>query len=594
MEKIPAVVLAVLILLLLAGCGASPEAQNDTVTVVIVDTPRATVREPCRTVERGASVSFEISAAEGFSLTGTDYAGETEIVDNGSVITLTLLDVRYPARVSLSLTSENFVIRYEPNGGEGESFTEITEIKNHKRPNTANAKAPFSKENATLYSWNTRADGTGTAVGLGSRITVGSEGMTLYAQWAEWTDESFFIREERDGTAAVTGCLYTGDVLVVPGQLDGMPVTVLAESAFKGCPASVVILPPSIETAENGCFADAGITELYLFDNIEQLSDACFPEAGLGKLHINAYEAPAGYAKYKESCYADKLDLLILSQEENRLVFYGGCSMWYNLDMDKVLRTVGDRFTPVDMALNGAVTSELQLRIMLPYLHEGDWFFHTPELSSNTQMMRSTDMGSNTGCIWAGIEYNYDMLAGADLRGIDGVIDSFCSYLGQKNDETEYTGKYKDSHGRSFMGEHGEIPFQRNEPEGKNLGDTVEVWSGMITEESISRLGSWYSLLQSRGVRVFFSYACMNLDALSYDDQSLARSLNTELRTAIQRMPGVELLSDMAYFFYHNGHFFDTNYHLLSHEAKGCTNQWMKALAPYLTGPETGETTQAS
>lgn len=579
MKKILIAILG--ILLLFSACGTGSPAATS-LKVAVEESAWVEVENNGLSVLPGEDVTFRIRLAEDFSLTDTDYRGDILLSQEEGTVLLTLKNVRYPTRVKLTLSSENFVLHYDPNGGRGEAFTEIQEKKKHLRPNTANALVPFSKEGCTLLCWNTQPDGSGKAVGLGSRVTLGDAPVTLYAQWVNWTEERFFSWQEQDGAATITDCSFDGKTLVIPGELGGLPVTRLAPGAFSNTKAETVVFPDKLETAEPGCFRDTGVRELYLFDNIQVLSDDCFPEGTLETLHINAATAPAGAAKYKESCYADKLDLLILSQDQNRLVFYGGCSMWYNLDIPAVLRTLNDRLYPVNLALNGAVNSELQLRIMLPYLHEGDVFFHTPEPSSDSQMLRTTDMGSNEAKLWSGIEYNYDLLTCADLRGIEGVLDSLVKYLNGKQEKTSYSDIYRDSRGRVYCGSFGELPFPRFEPEAGELGDTVTLNRELITEESTQRLGQWYSRLQDKGISVFVSFACLNLDALPEEERNNVHEVNDAIREAVETMPGVVLLSDLMHFVYHNGHFFDTNYHLLSEYASTCTNTWMKNLKPYL------------
>lgn len=569
------------ILLLLSGCGTEAPATSS-LTVAVEESAWAEVENNGLSVLPGEDVTFRIRITEGFSLTGTDYLGDVLLSQEEGTVLLTLKNVRYPTRVKLTLSSENFVLHYDPNGGQGEAFTEIQEKKKHLRPNTANALVPFSKEGFTLLCWNTQPDGSGETVGLGSRITLGDAPLTLYAQWVPWTEERYFSWQEQDGAAVITDSSFEGNLLVIPGELGGLPVAQLTSGAFSNTKAETVVFPEGLKIAEPGCFRDTNVRELYLFDNIQVLSDDCFPEGTLKTLHINAATAPAGTAKYKESCYADKLDLLILSQDRNRLVFYGGCSMWYNLDIPIVLRTLNDRLYPVNLALNGAVNSELQLQMMLPYLHEGDVFFHTPELSSDSQMLRTTDMGSNEAKLWAGIEYNYDLLTCADLRTVSGVLDSLCGYLNGKQEETSYSSRYLDSRGRAYCGSYGELLFPRFEPEAGELGDTVTLRRELITEESTQRLGQWYSRLQDRGIFVFVSFACLNLDALPEDERGNVHEVNDAVREAVETMPEVVLLSDLMHFVYHNGHFFDTNYHLLSEYAGSCTNTWMKQLKPYL------------
>jgi len=571
------------IFLLLCGCGAEPASQDGYVDAVIVGSPRAVCAENLVSVKRGEDAVFTLRAAEGFFLTETDYPGEAVIEQSGSEIRLTLKDVRYPARVQLKMVSDKFAISYEPVGCEGTAFTEFQENKRHKRPNTANATAPFFRPQSTLIAWNTEPDGTGTDVGLGSRITVGDEGLTLYPQWADWTDASYFEYQlNPDGSVGITACDYGGQRLVIPGELDRMPVTLLKAGAFAGCRAETVIFPPTLKVVENGAFEDAAVRELYLFDSIDVISDKCFPRGALQTLHINAFEKPSGAAMWRESCYPDKVDMLILSQDRNRIVFYGGCSMWYNLNMPDVFRTVGEDWFPVDMGLNGTFNSEVQLQIMLPYLHSGDIFFHTPEISSDQQMMRVTHMSKKEDRFWSGLEYNYDLLTAVDFRGIDGVLDSLCYYLGTKKESTSYADYFKDSRGKVYCGPNGEVPFERYENINPYLGDVVRMGPNCIPEESRQRLGEWYARLQERGVRVFVSFACINADALPPEERQTFNDVDAIFRGAIGEMPGVVLLSEFNRFRFTSSEFYDSNYHLLSGPARYCTEQWMKALAPYL------------
>lgn len=582
MKKIRYAALAGALLLALTGCAKTATVSAPTLGVVVEESPWAVIENNGQTVRQGEDVTFRIETTDGFVVLGTDYEGEETLSQDGSNATLTLHNVSYPTRLRLTLSNENYVLRYDPNGGQGEAFTEIQQKKNHARPNTANAAVSFSRPGYTLLGWNTKPDGSGTAAGLGSRITAGEEGITLYAQWAKWTEESCFTWQEEQSGAVITGCDFQGDTLVIPGQLSGLPVTRLAAGAFETCTAQTVVFPESLRVADKGSFSGAPVRELYLFDSIQEISDDTFGSPGVQTLHINAARLPAGAAKYKESCYADKLDLLILSQEQNRVIFYGGCSMWYNLDMLMVLRTLGEEWYPVDIALNGTVSSELQLQMMLPYVHAGDVFFHTPEFASDAQMMRTTELGNNEERLWAGVEYNYDLLAAADLRAVTGELDSLCRYWNSRKEETTYDAHYLDSKGRAYFGPCGEIPFIRYEPEGNVLSDDVRLNVGLISDESMERLEQWYARFQEKGVSVFVSFACVNLDALTEEERGNVHAVDEAFREAIGNMPGVVLLSDLMHFVYHNGHFYDTNYHLLSDTIGSCTKNWVKNLKPYL------------
>lgn len=77
---------------------------------------------------------------------------------------------------------------YNANGGTakdgGELYTQKYSVVMYKCPNTLPDKGYFVRDGYTLVEYNTKADGSGTAVGLGSRIaTDGESSMELYCIW---------------------------------------------------------------------------------------------------------------------------------------------------------------------------------------------------------------------------------------------------------------------------------------------------------------------------------------------------------------------------------------------------------------------------
>ena len=115
----------------------------------------------------------------------------------------------------------------------------------------------------------------------------------------------------------------------------------------------------------------AALEELTLFDSVENISDAAFADcAKLRTLRVNAAEDPYGYQYRRESLYADKVDLLINARGTRKLVFYGGCSMWYNLIGSEAAHAFPD-YTVINMGLNGTVNSLLRTQ-PLPRLSEAD------------------------------------------------------------------------------------------------------------------------------------------------------------------------------------------------------------------------------
>lgn len=558
--------------------GTEQEGKTSQVKVILYENDHLTVENNGQWAEDGEYVTFAMEADDNYSISFVSYAGDYSVWQDGRKILLTLHDVSYPTQVYLALTNDYYEIAYEPNGGVGEAVTMRYDRKIHLRPNTEQGTKLFSRPGYTFVCWNTQPDGTGQDIGLGSRVTVEEEPLVLYAKWEKWAPETDFEYEVRDGAAAVTSYRGNADRVAVPEQIGGLTVTAIASGAFVNCTADTILLPGSVTAVEAGAFQNCDMRSLYLFDNIETIGDASV--AGCGQfttIHINAVEAPYGYHYRRESCYADKVDLLIANQGKRKLVFYGGCSTWFNVDMQQVVNTFGDSYFPVNMGLNGTVSSEAQLQIMNHYLEAGDILFHTPELSSRTQMMEQVDMTREDKLLWSGLEYNYDLVSLLDLQKIGGVLDGLQKYLAIKKEETGYQEYYRDSEGRSYMGAYGEIPFQRYETAG-SLGDEVSLDPGRITAEGMERLGGWYHTLKEKGVTAYVSYACFNIEAVGPDERENAEIVKRSFEEAVGKMDGAVLISDLFDYFYWNGDFYDSNYHLLTDGVYRNTEKWLRDL----------------
>lgn len=567
--------------LLLTGCARAPETQA--MLVFIEDAEGCIVENNGQYILPGEDAVFHLRFDYGLSLAGTDYGGKFRTETNQRSITLTLEDVRCPTRVQLQLTYNYAEITYHANGGYALHSTEAQttinySLHNHTRPNTDIGTDLFAREGHTLVSWNTKPDGSGTQIGLGSRISISESNTDLYAQWAAWCPSSDFTYTTENNALTITGYTGNADPLVIPEIINGLEVTAIAAGAFQDCSAKTLILPKSMDHVAEGAFVNCGFETVVLFDNIISIHDASFSDCNhLRTLRINAVEAPFGYIFRKESCYADKVDMLINAQGKQKLVFYGGCSMWYNLDGSMVRRELKENYNIINMGLNGTVNSLVQMQIMGAFLEYGDILFHTPELSSRQQLLTNTDMLDTDTFLWCGIENNYDLFTYVDLQTVGGAFDSLCAYLGRKDGRTTYTEIYTDENDRIYMDITGSIPFYRNTTK-ETLGDQVFLDPERIDTSSIARLKQCYDWYQNQGVRIYISYACINLDAVPEEQLGNAQALEDAFVAAVTSMEGPVLVSQMEDFLYHNEDFYDTNYHLRSEQAQQNTAIWLRDL----------------
>ena len=579
-------VLAVLVTALaLSGCSFSRTESPDAVTVFVEAGEHYTMEVDSVTVEPGGSASFYIETEQDYAVTAADYRGEYSLTETRGLTKLVLDDVRYPCRVHLTLSRTKRTICYMANGGEsltgeGLEIVRSYDVSVHIRPNVSVGTDLFAREGCTLTGWNTEPDGSGQRVGLGSRVSA-DEPLTLYAQWAEWTEDEAFERRQEDGGAVITGYHGTERVLVVPETLDGCPVTRIASGAFAGCPAETVILPKSLVRIEKRAFEDAALRELFFFDNIEYITDECFSGCeNLSTLRISAIEDPFGYSWRRESVWADKLDLLIETQGQERLIFYGGCAMWYNLIGADARAMVGERYTVLNMGLNGIASSLMQMELLRCFMTERDVLIHAPEISSSQQLLLNTGLGKNDDKLWCALEYDYDLVSLVDIRVFDGgVLESLRLYLDKKQPGGSYLDVYHDSNGYTFLDETGGIPFVRT-GSFDSLTDSISLDPAYL--EDLSRLEREYRTFREKGIPICVTYACIDIDAVPAEEQGNLTRMGELYREKFSAMEGVTVVGSIEDFVYHDGDFYDTVYHLLTEPARRCTAVWIRGLTARL------------
>ncbi len=611
-----------ILVLLLCSCGKDPEPDTR-LLVSLLEDPQFTVADNGLLVSPGEDAVFYLTPKAGLALTGTDYAGGYQAENDGTQLKLTLEDVQFPSRISLQFTDHYSIITYDPNFPAGSSGTDIAPVSlvhdttYHLRPNTAVRIDGFVRDGWTLESWNTRPDGTGDRIGLGSRVTAPASGLTLYAQWAQWSTESDFdwVLQELDATpaaeqdetgtepstaptgttageadggtaparktvAVVTGYHGIDAVVVIPPALGSVPVAGIAAGAFSDCTAmEEILLPECLVWVEDGAFQRCSLQVLTLFDSIETIHDAAFQDCPqLQTLQINASEPPYGYHFRRESCYADKADLLILAQDQQKIVFFGGCSVWYNLDSSLLTPLLDQGWQVVNMGINGHVSAPAQLQIIGHYMGDGDILFHTPEFSSPQQMMVDITMDAgDDNKLWCGVEYNYDLFTLVDLRTVPGALDSFSGYLAKKLVATTYTETFMED-GNVFWDAYGCIPFVRTETVRSQLPDEVYLDPQYMTDYARERFQQYYTWLQDKGVRIYLSYACINMDNVPVEQQGSVGFVKDYFQKFAAALDGPVLISDMEDYLFQLDDFYDTNYHLLSEPARKNTALWLRDL----------------
>ena len=278
-----------LLLTLFSACttptDSSTGSEDAPITVSLISNSAFTAQADTVTFQRGEDVQFTITMHEGFEFVGCNYDNFDFSIE-GNVVYITLYDVLYPFRLQIQSKDiripeeelkRQYQINYHLNGGttsDGNAdFCVNSTLKNHDRANVSIGEG-LERSGYTLYGWNTKADGSGEHIGLGSRVTIPeSRVVELYAEWIAWTPNEAFEYEE--GEKGLTLTKYLGDALVqdlvIPNEIGGKPVVQIAAGFAKDVSADELVLSQNLFSAllfRAQTVQDAGALLIKLFTDI--------------------------------------------------------------------------------------------------------------------------------------------------------------------------------------------------------------------------------------------------------------------------------------------------------------------------------------
>lgn len=520
---------ALLCLLLLCACGDGGDGAAFSCRVVLEEGAGYTCDSYVLTVPRGQDAVFSLRCADGCAVTGAD-CGSYSLEPNASGgVTLTVRDVRYSTVVSLTVERSAASILYDINDGSGQPPVERPVTPSHLRWNTATAI--FTRPGHTLVGWNTRPDGSGTSVGLGSRVEP-AEGLTLYAQWVRWSPAELFRWREGPGGVTITGYLGEEQTVAVPAQLGGQPVRAVAAGAFQDAACETVILPDTLYALEDGAFRNCALSALYLYDNIRAIGDPAFVGCeNLASLHLNAAEAPVYSGTYFDT-FQDKFDRLLSLKDRKKLVLFGGSSVRFGFD-SAALDAAFPGYEVVNMGVFAYTSAMPQLDLILTCMEEGDILLHCPEFdASDLQFCTTNDIESR---FFHMMESNYDALSLLDLRRYSAVFSPLEQYLTNKDPmvkkgyalsaaDFDEDGSPVDSPSYNAYGDY--IVYRPNAASALPVYGTPVHYTvtAFPRETYLDPLNWMYRRFLDKGVTVYYSYSPRNALALSEASTPEARA----------------------------------------------------------------------
>lgn len=570
--------------LLFTACG-TVQAEEPVCRLVLEESESYTAQQNMAETAVGGQAEFLLIPQDGYTLTGTDTPG-AQLTRTAEGWLLTLKDVRYSAVIRIEASKSDWSLTYYANGGQrldGADANEPVRLpvsQNHLRVNTALGSELFSRPGYTLESWNTRPDGSGQRVGLGSRIEPNT---MLYAQWAAWTPEEQFQWTEQNGEAVITGYTGNGECLVVPGQLDGMPVVSIKSGAFRNAGCTRVILPDSLRTVEVDAFADCAVEELTLFDNIQNITDHSFSGCtALTTLYVNAREDPVYSGSYYDT-FADKFDRLLSLKDSKKLVLFSGSSTRFGYDSALLDRELED-YDVVNMGVFAYTNAYPQLMLIQSCMQQGDILLVAPEFdAAKRQFCTTNELDDAFFCM---VESNYDLAAGLDLRRCSGALSALQSYLQTKAGLTPRSYSISpsdyDEDGQPVdtpsYNEYGDYILYRPNAEtddpiyGLKVGYTVEDFPQWLYIDPANEV---YRQFQQAGIYVYMTYSPRNRLCISDESTPEARQ---ELDDYFRRTLAIPIISRLEDSLVPGRYLYGTDNHLSTEGVELRTRQVLEEL----------------
>lgn len=576
----------------IAGCSQKDTGKDKFCHIVLEAGEGYHVTDPVRTVEPGSDASFMVTMDDSWQFLGTDYHGKTDITreNNEKEVKFVFHEINYSESICIQAEKGKYEILYDANGGQNLSEksdrVSVCYRGTHQRINTSIGTDLFSREGYTQLGWNTRPDGTGQAVGLGSRIAW-KKGLVLYAQWVPWSDEESFVYKKESDFAVITG--YTGKEkqICVPPRLGGLPVRTIREKAFADTECQTVVLSPGIYEVEKWAFKNSRLKQLYLYDDLEKISDYAFQNCDmLQTLHINAIEAPAYSGNYFDT-FQDKYDRLLSLKDKKKIVLFSGSSTRFGYDSEMIDRDFPD-YEVVNMGVFAYSPALPQLELILSCMKEGDILVDSPEFdAANRQFCYQKNLDY---AVFAMMESNYDAFAQLDLREYTQVFTAFSAYQTARQDmerknydicASEYDEDGQEVEEPSYN-EYGDYVVYRPNSTKKDpiYGLPVNYTVNAFPKETyIDSANAEFQRFLDQGIKVYFTYSPRNKYALSEDS---TREERARLHEYFKEQLNVPVISEIEDSLYTGIYLYGTDNHLSTEGARIRTQKVIRDLKDQL------------
>ena len=382
--------------------------------------------------DAGSTLIYTATADSGYVFTRWTHEGELQAYSNGITV---------PAGTELEpvfAPESDTLVVYHTNGGElknsdEDSVTYAFESDVYLYPAALGEWCfrTFERDGYVPIEYNTEPDGSGTPYSIGSRIFESGNRIDLYVIWEKEnaaTDfETEYISENGENVGVrLIGYIGTDTEAVIPTEINGLPVTEIAEGCFEGSDVTRVVITENIRTIDHYAFKDsAQLRTLYMCDSVEYVYNDSFEGCDeLSELRMMAVLPPV-YTDHLIGTTVRRFELLVATRNDhkNNIIFYGGSSTFQGIDGSTLSRSFNnDLYRIINGGQNAYVSGVLMLDLYSQFMKRGDALIFTPELGRD---MYSEELALPA---WIVFEEFFDAFRYIDLRDYGNIFGSFYDF----------------------------------------------------------------------------------------------------------------------------------------------------------------------
>ena len=490
------------------------------------------------------SVTVTVASKNGYTFDGYT---EADAIANGKTPVSTQTTYTFTASEEMRLfVNSSFTLTYHANGGEfqnGFNGTETSSAVFYLNPATLHENGSFARDGYTLVGYNTKEDGTGEYVSLGSRVnSYGNGALDLFCVWEENTPADQFTYTVSDSGVTITGYNGTAETVTIPEKIEDKTVIAIASDAFlDNATVKKIVIAKTVQSVAANAFNNCSALEaLVFFDaSMTQMSDSCFNNC-TAALYINTvYTMPSDWF----SCGAAKFDRLMWAKDKKKIIIVGGSGSLYGYDCAIIDAALEGEYEIVNLGENANITALMYFDVIEEFITEGDIVLWCPE--PGTWTLGSSNCSSR---LWDFRKADYGFAQYLNLSYYDNLLSSFSSNCA-KIKNASFKNFDRLSPNMSKYGDDLSTRISKNNIYDYNFGYQL------TAEESLTEL---FTNITEKGGQIFFSFAAMQDTGTWYlEEEDIAA-----YEEMITSLPGVTAISEFEGCIYLDKYFYDSAWHL--------------------------------